>query len=169
LCDLGAVDRPAVRPAVEQMIVAGHVRPTALLALVARHSRQGRHGVVALREAVEMWPLSTKPPDSVLEPRFMTLLSTNRMPPAEFHPIVEGFEVDFRIVDTPVLVECDGWEFHVKSREAARVDRERDSALLAAGYPTVRFTWEHITKRPSFVVSRLTAVLQRWAPYVLAA
>ena len=32
----------------------------------------------------------------------------HHLPAVEFHPIVEGYEVDFRVVGTPVLLECDG-------------------------------------------------------------
>jgi very-short-patch-repair endonuclease len=169
LCDLAAVDADSAPAMVEHVLVSGWARPTGLRALVARHGRPGRVGVTALREAVDAWPLGDKPADSVLEPRFASLLERHRLPPAEFHAVIEGHEVDFLIVGTPVVVECDGWEFHVKSRDAARRDRERDSKLLAAGYPTVRFTWEHITRRPTFVAQRLATVLRRWAPEVLAA
>ena len=45
------------------------------------------------------------------------------------------------IVGTPVVVECDGWEFHVTSRTQFARDRERDAMLSAAGYVVVRVTW----------------------------
>ena len=68
-------------------------------------------------------------------------------PPAEFRPIIEGLAVDFRIVGTVVVVECDGWEFHVTSRIEFVLDPERDAAPSAAGFVVVRVTWKHVTRR----------------------
>ncbi len=128
-------------------MIAGLVLPTGLRALVERHARQGRTGIAALRSAVLAWPLGDKPADSVLEPAMAKLLADHGLPPAEFHPIIEGLEVDFVIVGTPVVVECDGWEFHVTSRAQFARDRERDAMLAAAGYVVVRVTWEHVVRR----------------------
>ena len=93
----------------------GLVLPTGLRALVERHARQGRTGIAALRGAVLAWSLGDKPADSVLEPAMARLLAIHGLPPAEFHPIIEGLQVDFVIVGTPVVVECAGWEFRVTS------------------------------------------------------
>ena len=169
LCDLGAVDESGVERAVEHAVVAGYVRLSGLRALVDRHAVRGRHGVAALRAAVEAWPLGNKPPDSVLEVRMAKLLREGRLPPATFHPDIGGIEVDFRVDGTPIVLECDGWEWHAKRPERARRDRERDAYLLALGYPTIRFTWGCITERRSETIRRIRAVLEQWAPHVLQA
>ena len=44
-----------------------------------------------------------------------------------------------------VIVELDGYEFH-GTRQAFERDRERDATTLAAGYRTVRITWERLTE-----------------------
>jgi hypothetical protein len=167
LCDLGAVDPKAVAGAVERVIIDRIVTPTALRSLVERHSLRGRHGVVALREAVMAWPLGDKPADSVLEPAMAMLLADHGLPPADSHVMIEGYEVDFLIRGTPVVVGCDGWAFHVAQRERWARDQDRDAVLLAAGYPTVRSNWERITSEPGRVAAKIEAVLRRWAPEVL--
>ncbi len=167
LCDLAAVDPRGMVAAVEQVVIAGLVLPTGLRALVERHARQGRTGIAALRSAVLAWPLGDKPADSVLEPAMARLLADHDLPPAEFHPIIEGLEVDFVIVGTPVVVECDGWEFHVTSRAQFARDRERDATLAAAGYVVVRVTWEHVVRRAGATARRIAAVIRRWSPGVL--
>ena len=112
LCDLGAVDDSGVKAAMEHAVIAGLVRLAGLRALVDRHAVRGRHGVAALRAAVEAWPLGDKPPDSTLEVKMATLLRDQRLPPATFHPVVGGVEVDFCIDRASIVLECDGWEWH---------------------------------------------------------
>jgi very-short-patch-repair endonuclease len=167
LCDLAAVDPGSIARAVETVMVEGYATPTVLRELVARHGRRGRQGIVALRDAVRQWPLGDKPADSVLEPAMARLLAANGLPSATFHERILGYEVDFRIDGTPIVLECDGWEYHVKSREQWMRDCDRDAALLAGGYATVRFTWEHLTRRAAWTARRIRSVLQRWAPTVL--
>lgn len=167
LCDLAAVDPARISPAVEAVIVQGYATPTALRELVHRHSRQGRTGIVALRHAVHAWPLGDKPADSILEPAMARLVDRYNLPPVQFHERVAGYEVDFLVAGTQVVLECDGWEFHVRSRDQWRRDRERDAELLAAGYATVRFTWEHVTRRAAATARRIEAVIARWAPEAL--
>lgn len=55
LCDLGAVDEPGVNAAVGHVLTTGLASPSALDAALATHSRQRRHGVVALRTALADW------------------------------------------------------------------------------------------------------------------
>jgi very-short-patch-repair endonuclease len=167
LCDLAAVDPGSIARAVETVMVEGYATPTVLRELVTRHGRRGRQGIVALRDAVRQWPLGDKPADSVLEPAMARLLAANGLPSATFHERILGYEVDFRIDGTPIVLECDGWEYHVKSREQWMRDCDRDAALLAGGYATVRFTWEHLTRRAAWTARRIRSVLQRWAPTVL--
>lgn len=45
-----------------------------------------------------------------------------------------------------LVVECDGHQFHEKSKEQAARDKRRDRELLTAGYPVVRFTGSEIFK-----------------------
>lgn len=46
------------------------------------------------------------------------------------------------------VVECDGHEFHERTKEQAARDRARDRALLAMGVPTIRFTGSEIHADP---------------------
>ncbi len=65
-----------------------------------------------------------------------------------FPLVIAGYEVDFEIVDTPVLLECDGWDHHGKNARGFRRDKERTAALTAAGRIVVPFTWFQIVRRP---------------------
>ncbi len=161
LVDLGAVTG-GVAATVESAVASGVVSPTVLRALLDRHARSGRAGVGALRRTLERWPLDHVP-DSVLEVAMARLLQRHGLPPAEFHPSIAGYVPDFRLIGTPILIECDGWEFHGMTRAQFERDRERDQALAAAGYVVVHLTWRQITKRASQTAARLRALVERWS------
>ncbi|HBG31615.1 MAG TPA: hypothetical protein DDW98_13485 [Gammaproteobacteria bacterium] len=45
-------------------------------------------------------------------------------------------------------IECDGHEFHEKTKEQAQRDKSRDRVLSAAGWKMIRFTGSEIWKNP---------------------
>lgn len=47
-----------------------------------------------------------------------------------------------------VVVECDGHDFHEKTKEQAARDKKRDREILCAGFPTLRFTGSEIFRSP---------------------
>jgi very-short-patch-repair endonuclease len=47
-----------------------------------------------------------------------------------------------------VAVECDGHDFHERTKEQAQRDKARDRALLSYGIPVMRFTGSEIFKNP---------------------
>lgn len=48
-----------------------------------------------------------------------------------------------------VLVECDGHDFHERTKEQARRDRQRDRKLQSAGYRVLRFTGSEVWADPA--------------------
>ena len=64
------------------------------------------------------------------------------------HASIASYKVDFLLeLDGHreyVAIECDGHEWHERSKEQASSDRARDRALLALGFPTIRFTGSDI-------------------------
>jgi very-short-patch-repair endonuclease len=162
LIDLGAVT-DGVGPAVSSAITSGAVTPTVLEYLLARHARRGRNGTTALRRALRDWPLHGKPADSELELRMAKLLADHRLPPATFHVRLAGFEVDFLVDGAPVVLECDGWDHHGRTREQFERDRERDVILGAAGYVVFHFTWRQITRRAGWTAERIRQLVERWS------
>ena len=142
-CDLGAVDDRRSVPA-----AVGHVRHartgvagSACAAAVDVHARRGRHGVPAFRDALDEWVLDGKPTDSVLEPAMHRLVARPRPATVQFHAVICGYEVDFWIVDSPVVLECDGWETHGRDRVQFERDRVRD-ARTGSGAATSRCALE---------------------------
>ncbi len=77
-----------------------------------QHARPGRNGITALRAAIDAWAIDTRPADSLLERAMRALVTRYSLPPVEFHKVIEGWEVDFWVVGTPIVLECDGWATH---------------------------------------------------------
>jgi very-short-patch-repair endonuclease len=168
LCDLGALDPAAVPAAVGHVVTTALASPAALAAAIRRHGRRGRPGVPALRDALGDWVLDGKPVDSVLEPAMARLLARYALPPAEFHAVIGGYEVDFRVVDSPLVLECDGWTTHGLDRIQFQRDRERDAELAAFGFVVLRFTFRDITRHAGRTARRIRENVERWAPHLLA-
>lgn len=59
---------------------------------------------------------------------------------------------------TPVVIECDGFDYHSSKADMAR-DRERDRAFASMGYRVVRFTGSEIYQRPLSSSMALCGVL----------
>ncbi len=163
LADLGAVDPDSVCDAVGHVIAVRLADLGALEIATLEHSRQGRPGTAVLGDAVDAWTIDAKPADSILEASMVRLIQRFRLPRVEFHPIVDGHEVDFRIVDSPVILECDGWTHHGLDRSGFERDRERDADLVGAGWIVVRFTYRAVTTAPHSVARRIRAATERWA------
>lgn len=54
----------------------------------------------------------------------------------------------FRGLGPWLVVECDGHDFHERTKDQAARDRSRDRALQEAGYPVFRFTGAEIWRDP---------------------
>jgi very-short-patch-repair endonuclease len=162
LVDLGAVDATAVHGAVGHVLSTGMATLAAIERVVLDHSCHGRHGVVALRAAVADWTIDAKPADSVLEIAMARLVERYRLPAVDFHPVIGGWEVDFRVAGTPVILECDGWNTHGLDQATFERDRRRDAELTASGWIVVRFTYRAITQYPKETAVRIRAAVDRW-------
>jgi very-short-patch-repair endonuclease len=74
----------------------------------------------------------------------------------------QAHTVDFLFADQRVAVETDSWRWH-RGRAAFERDRDRDAALAAAGYRTLRFTDRQIERAPHTVARALAAALNATA------
>jgi len=65
---------------------------------------------------------------------------------------IGSFRVDFLIEDAEtgvkVVLECDGHDFHERTKEQARKDRSRDRELQAKGFLVLRYTGSEIWRDP---------------------
>ena len=98
------------------------------------------------------------PTRSEFEDRFVPFCRQYGLPEPLINEPLLGYEVDALFLAERVIVELDGWDFH-NDRAAFERDRNRDADLLAAGFVTVRITWDRLVDRPADEAARLHQIL----------
>lgn len=68
---------------------------------------------------------------------------------------VSGANGQDGILSVPVAVECDGHDFHEKTKEQAIRDKKRNRDFIAAGVPVLHFTGREIWRDPSRCVGEI--------------
>ncbi len=102
------------------------------------------------------------PTRSEFEDRFTAFAREYGLPTPVTNTRLLGFEIDALFPEHRLIVELDGWDFH-SDRGSFESDRDRDAELLAAGYQTIRITWERLKSQPAREAARLRAILERLA------
>ncbi|MEX1093012.1 MAG: DUF559 domain-containing protein [Acidimicrobiia bacterium] len=101
--------------------------------------------------------------ESTLETRLHNLISAAGLPlpTTQYRPpwlkSTNG-RVDIAYVDERLIVEGDSLRWH-GTPETFQADRHRDNLAQLAGWRILRFTWEDITRRPSYVVDSIRRAL----------
>jgi very-short-patch-repair endonuclease len=72
---------------------------------------------------------------------------------------VAGYRVDFFWPDLQLVVETDGLRYHRTAAQQAK-DRERDQALVSAGFIVLRFTHGQVAFDRSHVSATLRSVMK---------
>ncbi len=117
-------------------------------------------GASMLAEVLQRRPFGAPPTESYLETRGLQVLRNGRVAPGRRQvPIYSRRghyikRVDL-LLDGRVIVEFDGQEFH-----HFESDREIWSALAAAGYTVLMFTYEQVTRFPAAMVRRVVEALE---------
>jgi very-short-patch-repair endonuclease len=138
---------------VNELRIARRLKLEQLAELAARLPRHP--GAACVSPLIET---RTGPTRSELEDMFAAFARRFDLPPFEFNTRVAGYEVDVLFPKQRVIVELDGFEFH-GTRQAFERDRERDAATLAAGFRTLRITWQRLTQAADTEAERLHAIL----------
>jgi very-short-patch-repair endonuclease len=141
--------------AIEEARLAHFVRRAALFEITERlpHHR----GASRLREALE--GLAKAPTKSEFERAFLRFVKRYGLPTPRVNHPVAGRQADIVFEQERVIVELDGYDTH-GTRASFESDRERDAARLAAGYVTVRITWERLKLTPQREAERLLQILE---------
>jgi very-short-patch-repair endonuclease len=97
--------------------------------------------------------------------------------PFKFTPIIEhqlkikNYIVDFCIeikkenekgdefIISKYIIECDGHDFHEKTKEQARKDKKRDRDLIALGYKVLRFTGSEIYNNYEDLIEEINKII----------
>jgi predicted transcriptional regulator of viral defense system len=148
ILDLAAVQPPsAVEKAIREAEYLRRFDLDELQRLLHRHSR--RKGTADLRRAIAAAAEQRDRTRSDLEDRFIHLLLDADLPMPELNATLEldatTLEADALWRDRKLIVELDGRQAH-GTRSAFESDRERDLALAAAGWTSIRITWRGLGK-----------------------
>jgi hypothetical protein len=162
LVDLAGVVPPAgLRKALEEAERSNRFDLRAIDRAMARTRQRHSRGHAAIRAAIaELRANGTTVTYSELEDRFLALLDANGLSRPLTNALVDGIQVDALWSRERVVVELDGWAHH-HTAPAFQRDRERSNDLTLAGYLVLRFTHDHVVRRPSGVAARIAVALGR--------
>lgn len=136
----------------------GDVGPRELLDAAERAPRTGRAN--AVRIAQHATAEAANPMESVLRAICIDV------PGLDVQPQVwatESERVDLADTDRRLIIEAESFEFHGQL-EGYRRDVRRYTRFVRLGYQVLRFCWEDIMLRPSYVADVITDVLHGRAP-----
>lgn len=126
-------------------------------------SHAGLRGVRQARRAVELSDAAAEsPPESRLR---LSLVLAGLQPVPQFNVHDGGrwlARVDLAFPAARVAIEYDGREVHERAEVFFR-DRQRQNALLAAGWLVLRYTARDLAQRPDAVVREIAAAVGRLA------
>lgn len=148
--------------AMERAIQADLATHRGLEWMLARLSKQGRHGCGPFRRALDERATRLKAPDKgLLEPRFAGLARRYRLPTYAYQYDVFGDGstfADFAWQAEKVIVEVKGLEERLNPKKLTE-DFEREHRLTAAGWLVISFTWNQVVRRPKYVADTVLQVL----------
>lgn len=163
LVDLGVTESwLEVWDAIERAIQADLVTHRGCEWVLARLSKQGRHGVGPFRRALDERAIRMKAPHKgLLEPRFAGLARRYALPPYSYQYDVFGDGstlIDFAFAPEKVAVEVKGLKERTNPKKLTE-DFEREHRLTGAGWLVISFTWHQVVRRPKYVADTILEVL----------
>ncbi|HEY3096384.1 MAG TPA: DUF559 domain-containing protein [Acidimicrobiia bacterium] len=126
---------------------------------------QLRRGTAVVRAVLDRETPGHRPPESVLETRFLQLIRSADLPePIPQHEVRSGDKViariDFAFPARRIAIELDGAAYH-SGELAKKRDRRRDNRLGVLGWRVLRFDWDEVTRTPEYVLKTLDAYLEQ--------
>jgi hypothetical protein len=122
---------------------------------LAEVARPGKPGVIALASVLDDRSAASVPGDSELEQALFAALLSAGLPLPEAQRALPGTGavegvVDAAYPDCRLILEADGRRWHTRVADLRR-DHERDAEAARAGWLTLRFLHEQITRDPEGV------------------
>jgi Transcriptional regulator, AbiEi antitoxin/Protein of unknown function (DUF559) len=149
----GALDEQALKRAVNEGRLNGHLRMPDLRELLARSP--GRRTRVLNPLVLH----DDGPTRSHFEDEFLGFVERYGLPRPEVNEVIAGYEVDVLWRRQRLIVELDS-RVHHDGDEPFETDRDRDADLLVAGFSVVRVTWRRLTTEPDREAARLDSLLR---------
>ncbi len=157
----GTVSRPALDRAIDAVLRNGQLRLSDLWQVLVAHSKPGRNGCVALRNALAARSGEGGVPLSAWSRMVADLLESSGLPRPVFEHRVEGCDgefvaqVDLAYPSERLAIELDsvGWHFNLESFVN---DPRRRNALFVVGWNVLTFTWDDYVNRPGHLCSTVS-------------
>lgn len=158
----GLGDEDLVEAALDRGVASGLFTVAAVSAELERRARSGLRGVALLRECLDRRLVGTGVRPSDLELAMDRVLVRHRLPtPARQHRLAgTRYRLDYAWPAARLAVEVDGYGHH-SGWDAFCTDRERQNALVLAGWTVLRFTWSDVLRRPAHVAQQVHLALAR--------
>jgi very-short-patch-repair endonuclease len=148
--------------AIERAIQADLVTHRGCEWMLARLSKQGRHGCGPFRRALDERAIRMKAPHKgLLEPRMAGLARRYNLSGYEYQFDIFGdgsVLIDFAWFSQKVAVEVKGLKERTNPKKLTE-DFEREHRLTAAGWIVLSFTWHQVVRRPKYVADTIRQVL----------
>ena len=125
----------------------------------ALERNRGRAGSKRLQRTLHRHQPGTSRTRTKLEEAFYVLVTASALPQPEVNVPIGRLTVDFLWREHGLVAETDGGASHNRAAQREE-DSRRDAVLAAAGYETLRFTWDQVQRRPAEVLAALSARLQ---------
>jgi very-short-patch-repair endonuclease len=129
--------------------------------LASFDARPTAAGTRALRLAIDRLNENAGKSRSRLERKSEALCTRFGIPLPRINHMVEGFEVDMSWIDSRLVVEVDGGEFHCTPADLL-ADQLKDEALAAAGYPVHRIDGVDISRWPAKTARTIATLRARY-------
>ena len=146
------VSRERLVHTIDAVLRRGLLRPSDCYAVLVSHSRQGRTGCCAFREALDERCGDDPVPLSAWSRMVSDLLVDAGLdrPAMEYRIHDRGIlvaQVDLAYPSHRLAIELDSKRWHLNSESFVR-DPRRRNALTVAGWTVLSFTWSDYTQRP---------------------
>jgi very-short-patch-repair endonuclease len=126
-------------------------------------ARAGNHGIPGLFEVLR---LCESPIEARLAVHLFSEIQDETMCALMPQVSIGQYRVDFTITSHPaekekinLVIECDGHDFHERTKEQAARDKKRDRELVAEGWQVLRFTGSEIWNDPRGCVAQIYKII----------
>ncbi len=150
------------------LLLGGQVSPEIAVASAARvWSHNPNHTPLAVWDAktiARLWATCESPIEERLALHLgVALIGEKLESQRQVETSAGNFRLDFalEISGKKVAIECDGHEFHERTKEQATRDKARDRALTAEGWRILRFTGSEIWKAPELCAAEVARMAEK--------
>lgn len=152
---------------VKDLVLTGRLSVGELAASHGRYSGCGRPTTVVVRQLIAQLSGRSDIKRSALEAEYLELVEGTELAEPDEQVPLPGWRsqpgrVDFAYSWARVIVEVDGRRWHGDA-DQFELDRRRDNAAQLAGWLVLRFTWEQVTHRPTYVLQTIRVAVRRAA------